>query len=129
MLKKPLAIIVAAILLNMVIYPSFSSAATIANGTPCSKVGASSSSKGKIYICRVNPSVPGASATTWTLKTCVTYWTAAQGSQNSINEQRSLVNNMSEPDKTNYNKQLDASQAQLNKVLSAIKTNHCKVGL
>jgi hypothetical protein len=36
---------------------------------------------------------------------------------------------MSEPDKTTYNKQLDGSQAQLDKVIAVIKANHCKVGL
>jgi hypothetical protein len=36
---------------------------------------------------------------------------------------------MSDPDKTTYTKQLDASQASLMKVLSAIENNYCKTGL
>ena len=83
----------------------------------------------KAYICKINPAVTGATTPTWTLKTCLSYWAAAQNSQDSISQQRSLVKSMSEPDKTTYNKQLDGSQAQLDKVIAAIKTNHCKVGL
>ena len=83
----------------------------------------------KAYICKINPAVTGAKTPTWTLKTCLSYWATAQNSQNSIKEQRSLVQSMSEPDKTTYNKQLDGSQAQLDKVIAAIKANHCKVGL
>jgi hypothetical protein len=83
----------------------------------------------KTYICKINPAVDGAVTPTWTLKTCLSYWAAAQNSQDSINQQRSLVKSMSEPNKTTYSKQLDGSQAQLDKVTGAIKANHCKVGL
>jgi hypothetical protein len=108
--------------------------ASISNGVGCLKSGSSMAVKvkgvTKSYICTGNPSITsGAKGLTWTLKTCVSYWTAAQNSQDSINQQRTLVASMSEPDKTNYNKQLDASQAQLNKVIAAIKANHCKAGL
>ena len=66
---------------------------------------------------------------TWTLKTCVTYYAAYKGNQQSIDDQRSLVAVMSEPDKTTYTKQLDASQATLMKVLATIENNYCKTGL
>ena len=112
---------------------STASAATIVNGTACSKANEVSTVKvkgvSKTYICKINPSVAGATKTTWTLKTCISYWAAAKTSQDSIDQQRSLVNNMSDPDKTTYNKQLDGSQASLDKVKAAIIANHCKVGL
>lgn len=108
-------------------------AASISNGVKCAKVGVvtSVSVKGvsKAYICKVNPTLPGALIPTWTLKTCISYWAQAQQSQQSINDQRSLINVMTEPDKTNYAKQLDASQASLNKVLDSITANHCRRGL
>jgi hypothetical protein len=133
MLKKSVLVLIAGSFAAATTLVSAANAAAITNGAPCATAGASSTVKvkgvAKTYICKVNPSVTGATATTWTLKTCITYWGAAQGTQKSIDEQRALVNNMSEPDKTNYNKQLDVSQAQLNKVLAAIKANHCKVGL
>jgi hypothetical protein len=113
-------------------------AATVKNGVTCPKSGASTvvTAKGvkNTYICTTNP----ASATnpniakggkTWTLKTCVTYYAAYKGNQQSIDDQRSLVNVMSDPDKTTYTKQLDASQASLMKVLAAIENNYCKTGL
>jgi parvulin-like peptidyl-prolyl isomerase len=112
---------------------STAQAASISNGVKCAKVGAvtSVSAKGvsKAYICKVNPTLPGALIPTWTLKTCISYWAQAQQSQQSINDQRSLINVMTEPDKTNYAKQLDASQASLNKVLDSITANHCRRGL
>ena len=108
-------------------------AASVSNGAACAKAGASTTVKvkgvSKVYLCRVNPSVAGATARTWTLKTCVSYWAAAQNSQDSIDQQRSLVQSMSEPDKTTYTKQLDGSQASLDKVKAAIVSNHCKAGL
>ena len=113
--------------------PSTAQAASISNGVKCAKVGAATSVsvKGvsKAYICKVNPTLPGALIPTWTLKTCISYWAQAQQSQQSINDQRSLINVMTEPDKTNYAKQLDASQASLNKVLDSITANHCRRGL
>jgi hypothetical protein len=57
------------------------------------------------------------------------YWVAAQDNQDSINQQRDLVQLMTDPDKTNYNKQLNASQVSLNKVITAIKANYCRAGL
>jgi hypothetical protein len=113
-------------------------AATVKNGVACPKSGAITvvTVKGakNTYICTTNP----ASATnpniakggkTWTLKTCVSYYAAYKGNQQSIDDQRSLVNVMSDPDKTTYTKQLDASQASLIKVLAAIENNYCKTGL
>jgi hypothetical protein len=108
-------------------------AASIVNGTMCTKANSSKSVmvKGvnKVYLCVGNPSVVGVKPLTWTLKTCVSYWSAAQTSQDSIDQQRSLVKSMSDPDRTTYNKQLDDSQKQLDKVVAAIKANHCKAGL
>ena len=133
MLKKIMAsVFVSAVLASAgLVAPAH--AAVISNGTACVKAGASTAVKvkgvSKVYLCRVNPSVAGATATTWTLKTCVSYWAAAQNSQASITQQRGLVASMSEPDKTTYTKQLDGSQAQLDKVKAAIISNHCKAGL
>jgi hypothetical protein len=132
-MKKSISSLVAALALILCGFASTAHAASIVNGAACSTPGASSTVKvkgvSKAYICKINPAVAGASAPTWTLKTCLSYWAAAQNSQDSINQQRSLVSSMSEPDKTTYTKQLDASQASLNKVIAAIKANHCKAGL
>ena len=133
MLKKTVATVFVSALLATTGLVTPSHAAAISNGAACAKAGASTSVKvkgvSKVYLCRVNPSVAGATATTWTLKTCVSYWAAAQNSQDSITQQRGLVASMSEPDKTTYTKQLDGSQAQLDKVKAAIVSNHCKAGL
>jgi hypothetical protein len=133
MLKKTAVVIFASSLLFSSIVITSVHAASVSNGASCSKIGASATARvkgvSKAYICKVNPAVAAITTPTWTLKTCLTYWAAAQNSQNSINDQRSLVSSMSEPDKTTYSKQLDASQAQLDKVKSAIVANHCKAGL
>jgi len=133
MFKKLLAVFFVSALLSSTVVTTTATAASISNGSTCMKAGASTTVKvkgvSKVYLCRVNPSVAGATAPTWTLKTCVSYWAAAQNSQDSIDQQRSLVQSMSDPDKTNYNKQLDSSQAQLDKVKAAIVSNHCKKGL
>jgi len=133
MLKKSVATLFVTALLASTGISTVAHAATISNGSACAKSGVSTTVKvkgvSKAYICKINPAVAGATTPTWTLKTCLSYWAAAQNSQNSINEQRSLVQSMSEPDKTNYGKALDASQASLDKVIAAIKANHCKVGL
>ena len=133
MLKKSLATLIVSALLASTSLTTVAQGATIVNGTNCAKAGATTTVKvkgvSKVYSCRINPLAPMASITTWTLKTCVTYLAAAKNSQDSINQQRSLVQAMSEPDKTTYTKQLDASQASLDKVIAAIKTNHCKAGL
>jgi hypothetical protein len=114
------------------------SAAAIKNGMACTKSGASTvvTVKGgkNTYLCTVNPasvSNPNVAkgGKTWTLKSCVSYYAAYKGNQKSIDDQRALVNVMSEPDKSTYNKELDASQASLIKVLAAIETNYCKTGL
>ena len=132
-MKKSIPSLVAALALILCGFAGTAHAASIVNGAACSTAGASSTVKvkgiSKAYICKKNPSVAGASAPTWTLKTCLSYWAAAQNSQDSINQQRSLVSSMSEPDKTTYTKQLNASQVSLDKVIAAIKANHCKAGL
>ena len=132
-MKKSIPYLVAALALILCGFAGTAHAASIVNGAACSKAGASSTVKvkgvSKAYICKINPSVAGASSPTWTLKTCLSYWAAAQNSQDSINQQRSLVSSMSEPDKTTYTKQLNASQVSLDKVIAAIKANHCKAGL
>jgi len=133
MLKKLVATFFVGALLFATGSSTVAQAMAISNGSACAKSGASTIVKvkgvSKTYICKINPAVTGATTPTWTLKTCLSYWAAAQNSQDSINQQRSLVKSMSEPDKTTYNKQLDGSQAQLDKVIAAIKANHCKVGL
>ena len=133
MLKKSVATLFVAALLAATGITASAHAASIVNGTPCTKAGATSTVKvkgvSKVYLCTGNPSITGAKPLAWTLKTCVSYWSTAQTSQDSINQQRSLIQSMSEPDKTTYNKQLDGSQAQLDKVIAAIKANHCKAGL
>ena len=130
--KSVVALFVSALLASSSVMAG-AHAGTISNGVGCAKAGASTTVKAKgvtkVYLCTGNPSVAGPKGLEWTLKTCLSYWAAGQNSQNSINEQRSLINAMSEPDKTNYTKQLDASQAQLDKVKAAIVSNHCKRGL
>ena len=114
------------------------SAASVKNGVACAKAGATSivSVKGvkKTYLCTINPAAAtnpniAKSGQTWTLKTCVSFYAAYKGNQQSIDDQRSLVKVMTEPDRTTYTKELDASQASLMKVLAAIENNHCKTGL
>ena len=133
MLKKSAITILGAVLLASIGFTSTAHWAAVTNGASCAKSGATVTVKvkgvSKTYTCHINPAVAGATMPTWTLKTCLSYWTAAQNSQDSITQQRSLVQSMSEPDKTNYNKQLDGSQAQLDKVKAAIVSNHCKKGL
>jgi len=133
MLKKSVAVAFVTALLSSMTVATSSYATTISNGAACATAGASSTIKvkgvSKAYICKINPAVAGATTPTWTLKTCLSYWAAAQNSQDSIAQQRSLVSSMSEPDKTTYTKQLDASQTQLDKVKAAIVSNHCKKGL
>jgi hypothetical protein len=136
MLKKSAITVVLALAFASVGFTA--NAASVKNGVACSKSGASTSVavKGvkKAYVCTTNPAAAtnpniAKSGLTWTLKTCVSYYAAYKGNQQSIDDQRSLVKVMSEPDKTNYTKELDASQSSLMKVLAAIETNHCKTGL
>jgi hypothetical protein len=115
-----------------------SQAGNLKNGVACGKSGATTTvtikSEKKTYICIVNPaSITNPNVAkggkTWTLKTCVTYYAAYKSNQQSIDDQRSLVSVMSEPDKTTYTMQLDDSQASLTKVLATIERNYCKTGL
>ena len=139
MLKKSaISVAVSIALLASGLATTATAAASIKNGVACTKSGASSvvTVKGvkNTYICTVNPasaSNPNIAkgGKTWTLKTCISYYAAAKGQQDNINQQLPLVAMMSEPDKTTYTKQLDASQASLNKVFAAITANHCKTGL
>jgi hypothetical protein len=114
------------------------SAATIKNGVACPKSGSISvvsvKTLKKTYVCTTNPaSVTNPNIAkgglTWTLKTCVSYFAAYKSNQQAIDDQRSLVKVMNEPDRTKYTNDLDASQASLMKVLAAIENNHCKTGL
>ena len=133
MLKRSLATVFVSALLSSMAFETNTHAAAISNGVACAKAGSSTTVKvkgvSKVYLCTGNPSVVGVKGLEWTLKTCISYWAAAKNSQDSINQQRSLVNSMSEPDKTTYTKQLDVSQRSLDKVIASIKVNHCKVGL
>jgi hypothetical protein len=132
MVKKSVTSIVIGLLLASSGALSIASAATVKNGGSCTPFGKSVTVKvknvSKVYVCGSNPSIATPNQG-WVLKTCKSYYTAYKNSQDSIDQQRSLVNSMSEPDKTTYTKQLDASQAALNKVLAAINKNHCKAGL
>ena len=133
MFKKSVIVIAAGFILATTSPVGIANAAALSNGKACTKAGAVSTVKAKgvskTYICTINPSVDGAKATTWTLKTCITYWAAAAASQKSIDDQLALVKVMSEPDKTTYTNQLADSQKKLDLVKAAIITNHCKVGL
>lgn len=108
-------------------------AAVIKNGTPCAKAGATSVIKikgvTKTYICHTNPATPTVSATSWTLKTCISYSAAAKSQQDGINQQMPLIAMMSEPDKSTYTSALNQTQVKLNAVIAAINANHCKAGL
>lgn len=133
MFKKVAIVLMTGLLATPTVMVSVSSAATIKNGVACAKTGAVSTIKvngvAKTYICKINPSVTGATKATWTLKSCITYWSTANSQKKLIDEQRSLVSAMSEPDKTKYNTELDKSMSELNKVYAAIKANYCKAGL
>ena len=133
MLKRVAIVVSSSLFALSTVLVSTSGAATIKNGVACSKVGASSVVKvkgvSKAYICRINPSISGATKPSWTLKTCITYWTTANSQKKLIDEQRALVAVMSEPDKTTYNAELDKSMTELNKVYATIKANYCKIGL
>jgi len=108
-------------------------ATAIKNGTPCTKAGATSVVKvkglTKTYICHTNPATPTVSATSWTLKTCISYYAAAQGQQDGINQQMPLIAMMSEPDKSTYTNALNQTQVKLNAVIAAINAHHCRAGL
>ena len=136
--KSVITLSIALVLTSASFTTNANAAATVKNGVTCTKSGASTivAVKGvkKTYICTINPAAASnpniaKGGKTWTLKTCVSYYAAYKGNQQSIDDQRSLVGVMSEPDKTNYTKQLDASQASLMQVLAAIENNHCKTGL
>jgi hypothetical protein len=139
MLKKSaISVALTLALLSLGFTPVAHSATAVKNGVACAKSGASTvvTLKGvkKTYICTVNPAAAtnpniAKGGKSWTLKTCVSYYAAYKGNQQSIDEQRSLVNVMTEPDKSTYTKQLNDSEASLVKVLSAIEQNHCKTGL
>jgi hypothetical protein len=137
MLKKVSILLFAGLFIGPAITHA-SAATVIRNGVACSKQGATATVKvkgvSKAYVCTTNPAAAknpaiAKAGRTWTLKTCVSYYSAYKASAKSISDQRDLVNIMTEPDKSTYNKELDKSQADLNKVLAAIENNHCKTGL
>jgi len=105
----------------------------IKNGASCIQANSISVVKvkgvSKTYICHTNPATPSVTTASWTLKTCISYFAAAQSQQDNINQQMPLIALMGEPDKTTYTKQLNASQGQLNKVIATIKANYCRAGL
>jgi poly(3-hydroxybutyrate) depolymerase len=136
--KSAITLSIALVLTSASFATTADASATVKNGVTCTKSGATSivTVKGakKAYVCTVNPAAASnpniaKGGKTWTLKTCVSYYAAYKSNQQSIDDQRSLVGVMSEPDKTNYTKQLDASEASLMQVLAAIENNHCKTGL
>jgi hypothetical protein len=94
MSKKSVIAIASGLMLVTTSLVGIANAATVSNGKACTKAGAVSTVKvkgvSKTYICKVNPSVAGATNTTWTLKTCLTYWAAAAASQKSIDDQLGL---------------------------------------
>jgi hypothetical protein len=108
-------------------------ATVVVNGAACADKGATTTVKvkgvNKIYACAINPIGAAGTPATWVLKNCLSYWNSALGQQSNIAQQQALVNVMTEPDKTRYTAQLKASQAALDKVKAAIKTNWCKAGL
>ena len=130
---KRLAVFVLGFSLIFSIASTSFAASIVSNGAPCTKVSTSVTLKikgvSKSYVCTSNPSSGIAAPTTWTLKNCVSFWKAAQGQQDNINQQLTLVNVMTDPDKTMYTNKLKKSQADLDKVFSAIKMNWCKSGL
>jgi hypothetical protein len=132
MVKKVLTAALVGLLLTSTGFATTANAATVKNGASCSTFGKSITVKvknvSKAYVCGTNPTLPTPNQG-WVLKTCKSYYASYKNSQTSIDEQRSLINSMSEPDKTTYTKQLDATQKALDKVLAAINTNHCKTGL
>jgi hypothetical protein len=138
MVRKSISTVVVSIALISGGFLGAAHAATVKNGVACVKSGASTSVTVKgvknTYICAVNPASVSAPSIakggkTWTLKTCISYYAAAKGQQENINQQLPLVAVMSEPDKSTYTKQLNDSQASLMKVFAAIENNYCKKGL
>ena len=138
MVKKSAVTVVISLALLSAGFVTAAHGATVKNGVACAKAGASTTVTVKgvksTYICAVNPaSVTAPSVAkggkTWTLKTCISYYAAAKGQQDNINQQLPLVAMMGEPDKTNYTKQLNDSQASLMKVFASIENNYCKTGL
>jgi hypothetical protein len=136
--KSAITVAIVLVLSSISVATMAHAAVAVKNGVACAKKGAISVTavKGvkKTYICTVNPasvSNPNVakSGQTWTLKTCISYYAAAQGQQDNINQQLPLVAMMSEPDKTNYTTQLKASQATLMQVFATIENNYCKTGL
>jgi len=138
MTKSVSALVLGLAIASTSFFVTANAATAVKNGVTCAKSGASTvvTVKGvkSTYVCTTNPAAAGnpniaKSGKTWTLKTCVNYYAAYKNNQQSIDDQRSLVGVMNEPDKTTYTKQLDASQASLIKVLAAIENNYCKTGL
>jgi hypothetical protein len=133
MLKKSVTTLFVGVLLASTSFIASAHATSITNGAACAKAGATTTVKvkgvSKAYVCKLNPALASATKQTWTLKTCLTYWSAAQGQQASIDQQLPLISIMNEPDKTTYTNQLKDAQTQLDKVKATIISNYCKLGL
>lgn len=136
--KKLVGVFCLMVALSSIGIAASAQAVAIKNGVACSKSGATTQVTVKgaksTYICTVNPAAASnpniaKKGLTWTLKTCVTYYTQAKSQQDNINQELPLVALMSEPDKTTYSAQLADSQAKLMKVFAAIESNYCKTGL
>ena len=132
-MRKKIVSLILACAVTSIGFATAAHATAIANGAACADKGTTMSVKvkgvSKVYVCAVNPIATSGAPATWVLKNCLSYWNSALGQQSNIAQQQALVNVMTEPDKTHYNAQLKASQAQLDKVKAAIRTNWCKTGL
>jgi hypothetical protein len=112
---------------------SASAQAAISNGITCAKPGSTTVVKvkgaTKVYLCGINPALPNATVSTWTLKTCKTYLATAKQQQAGLDQEAPLIAAMSGTDKVAATNELNKAQKQLDKVIAAIKENHCKAGL
>jgi hypothetical protein len=139
MLKKSVVSLILGVAISSTsFFVGANAASVVKNGVACAKSGATTvvTFKGvkSTYLCTTNPAAASnpniaKSGKTWTLKTCVTYYAAAQSQQDIINQQLPLIALMSEPDKSTYGTQLKASQAKLMRVFATIENNYCKTGL
>jgi hypothetical protein len=134
MLKKSVITVVLALTMASSIFTlGAHAAAVVKNGVACTKSGASTSVTVKgvknTYICKINPTVAGASKPSWTLAKCLTNWALLKTQQDNINQALSIANLESDPGKTSDVNMLNGQQAALNKLIEANSTNWCKAGL
>jgi len=138
MLKKSVATLLAIGFLASTSLTVGAHAATISNGSACAKSGSSTIVKvkgvSKTYICTINPAAAGnpniaKSGKTWTLKTCLTYYAQYKTYLKNLNDQKDLINILTEPDKSDAMKGYNDGVVSLNRTLASIENNHCKTGL